>query len=88
MIPSKSPFRDMDAYFSQRSFPQGDYFYNRLDRSATLVIVYIRTIQAMLRNYANDHQNDWDCYVSALTYSYNCHVHRSAKTTPFNLVLS
>ena len=49
---------------------------------------YNRTILAMLRNYVNEHQNDWDRYATALTYSYNCHVHRSTNTTPFNLVLS
>ena len=49
---------------------------------------YNRTILAMLRNYVNEHQNDWDRYATALTYSYNCHVHRSTKKVPFNLVLS
>ena len=42
----------------------------------------------MLRNYVNEHQNDWDRYAKALTYSYNCLVHRSTNTTPFNLELS
>ena len=42
----------------------------------------------MLQNYLNEHQNDWDRYATALTYSYNCHVHRSTNTTPFNLMLS
>ena len=49
---------------------------------------YNRTILAMLRNYVNKHQNDWDRYATALTYSYNCHVHRSTNKTPFSLVLS
>ena len=49
---------------------------------------YNRTILAMLRNYVNEPQNDWDRYATALTYSYNCYVHRSTNTTPFNLVLS
>ena len=49
---------------------------------------YNRTILAMLRNYVNEHQNDWDRYATALTYSYNCLVQRSTNTTPFNLVLS
>ena len=49
---------------------------------------YIRTILAMPRNYFNEHQNDWDRYATARTYSHNCHVHRSTNTTPFNLVLS
>ena len=47
-----------------------------------------RTIAAMLRNYVNDHQDDWDKYAETLTYAYNNHVHRSTKTTPFELVLS
>ena len=49
---------------------------------------YNRTILAMLRNYVNEHQNDWDRYATALTYAYNKHVHRSTGTTPFSLVLS
>ena len=49
---------------------------------------YNRTILAMIRHYFYDLQNNWDRYGTALTYSYNCHVHRSANTTPFNLVLS
>ena len=49
---------------------------------------YNRTILAMLRNYVNEHQDDWDEYVTALTYAYNTSVHRSTGTTPFDLVLS
>ena len=49
---------------------------------------YNRTILAMLRNYVGEQQDDWDQYVSALTYAYNCHVHTSTGTTPFDLVLS
>ena len=49
---------------------------------------YNSTILAMLRFYVNEHQNVWERYATALTYSYNCHVHRSTNTTPFNLVLS
>ena len=49
---------------------------------------YNRTILAMLRNYVNEHQDDWDRYATALTYSYNNHVHRSTGRTPFSLVLS
>ena len=43
---------------------------------------------ALLRNYVNEHQDDWDEYVTALTYAYNTSVHRSTGTTPFDLVLS
>ena len=46
-----------------------------------------RTILAMLRNYVNEHQDDGDRYATALTYADNNHVHRSAGTTPFPLVL-
>ena len=49
---------------------------------------YNRTILAMLRNCVNEHQNDWDRYATALTYSSKCHVHRSTNMTPFNLLLS
>ena len=49
---------------------------------------YNRTILAMLRNYVNEYKTDWDRYATALTYSFNCHVHRSTNTTSFNLVLS
>ena len=49
---------------------------------------YNRTILAVIQNYVNEHQNDWTRYATALTYSYNCHVHRSTNNTPFNLVLS
>ena len=49
---------------------------------------YNRTILVLLRNYVNEHQDDWDEYVTALTYAYNTSVHRSTGTTPFDLVLS
>ena len=49
---------------------------------------YNRTLLAMLRNYVNDNQDDWDVYASALTYAYNTSVHRSTRTTPFDLILS
>ena len=42
----------------------------------------------MLRNYVNEHQDDWDVYVGPLTYAYNSHVHRSTRMTPFELVHS
>jgi hypothetical protein len=34
------------------------------------------------------HQNDWDLYHGALTYSYNNQIHYSTGVTPFELVLS
>ena len=38
--------------------------------------------------YVNDQQDYWDRYISGVTYAYNNTVHRSTKTTPFDLVLS
>ena len=49
---------------------------------------YNRTILAMLRNYVNEHQDDWNRYATAHTYAYNNHVQRSTGTTPFSPVLS
>ena len=49
---------------------------------------YNRTILAMLLNYVNEHQDDWDQHVTPLTYAYNTSVHRTTGTTPFALVLS
>ena len=49
---------------------------------------YNRTIASMLRNYVSEHQDDWDAYVGPPTYAYNSHVHRTKRTTPFELVLS
>ena len=49
---------------------------------------YICTIAFMLRNYVNEHQDDWDLYVGPLTYAYNSHVQRSTRTNSFELVLS
>ena len=50
--------------------------------------MYNRTIIAILRNYVNEHQNDWDVYAAALNYAYSCQVHRSTRTTLFDLVLT
>ena len=56
---------------------------------------YNRTILAMLRNYVMitsisiiENQNDWDEFAFVLTYAYTNHVHRSTRTTPFDLVVS
>ena len=49
---------------------------------------YNRTRASMLRNYAGEHQSDWDVYVGPLRYAYNSHVHRTTHTTPFQLVPS
>ena len=47
-----------------------------------------RTIVSQLRAYVGEHQNDWDLYHGALTYSYNNQIHSSTGVTPFELVLS
>ena len=47
-----------------------------------------RTILSQLRAYVGEHQNDWDLYHGALTYSYNNQIHSSTGVTPFELVLS
>ena len=49
---------------------------------------YNQTIASMLHNYVNEHQDDWDVYVGPLTYAYNSHIHRTTRTTPFELVLN
>ena len=47
-----------------------------------------RSLTAMLRCYVEDHPADWSQYVGAVTYAYNCAVHRTTGNTPFDLVLS
>ena len=49
---------------------------------------YNRTILAMLRDYINEHQDDWDKYATSLTYAYSNQFHRSTGTTPFSLIFS
>ena len=49
---------------------------------------YNLKIASMLRNYVKQHQDDWDVYVGPLTYAYNSHVHRTTRTTHFELVVS
>ena len=49
---------------------------------------YNRTISSMPRNYVSEHHHDWDVYVGPLTYAYSSHVHRTTRTTPFELLLS
>jgi transposase InsO family protein len=48
---------------------------------------YNRTILAALRAYAAKRQDDWDD-TSAVTFAYNCRVHRSLGMPPFELTLS
>ena len=49
---------------------------------------YNSTIVRALRHYISDHPREWDLYVDALTYAYNCQPHSSTKIAPFELVLS
>jgi hypothetical protein len=44
-----------------------------------------RTILSQSRAYVGEHQNDWDIYHDALTYSYNNRIHSSTGVTPFEL---
>ncbi len=47
-----------------------------------------RTLASMLRHYVADDQEGWDQFLPALSYAYNRGVHKSTRTTPFDLVLS
>ena len=49
---------------------------------------YNRTLQNMLMCFVEEHHDSCDKYASTLTSVYNCHVHRSTGTTPFDLILS
>ena len=49
---------------------------------------YNRTLAAMLRCFVDENPTDWDLYADALTYAYNCSVHRSTGARPFDLVLT
>lgn len=46
-----------------------------------------RTLVPVLRHYVAEHQEDLDSFVYPLTYTYNVQIHRSAKLSPFYLVL-
>ena len=47
-----------------------------------------RTLLQALRNYVAEHQRNWDQFSSAITFGYNCQVHRTTGIPPFELVLS
>ncbi len=47
-----------------------------------------RTLLQALRNYIAEHQRNWDQFSSAITFGYNCQVHRSTGIPPFELVVS
>ena len=49
---------------------------------------YNCTILAMLRNYVNEHQDDWDRHATVLSYAYNNHVHRTTTTTTTTTTLA
>ena len=74
--------------FAHAQFPRNIFTSTYHTQTNGQVERYNRTIIAMLRNYVNEHQDDWDRYATALTYAYNNHVHRSTGTTSFSLVLS
>jgi transposase InsO family protein len=47
-----------------------------------------RTILNSLRGYLSQYQNNWDEFISAITFGYNCRIHSSLGLAPFELVLS
>lgn len=49
---------------------------------------YNKTLEARLRHYVSEHQDDLDLYVQPLTYAYNSQIHKTAVTSPFSLSLS
>lgn len=78
-------------------------FFNSVSRSLSIANVYTcthrpetngqverynRTVVAVLRNYVNEHEDDWDVYTSALTYVYDNQIHKSKQSKLFELVLS
>ena len=94
--PPKTPVSDNGSNFVSKLF-QRIYSYIGMEKMYTSTYYpqtngqverYNRTILDMLRNYVNEHQDDWDEYVTALKYAYNTSVHHSMGTTPFDLVLS
>jgi hypothetical protein len=49
---------------------------------------YTRTILASLRGYVSKSQDDWDEFMSAITFAYNCRVHSSLGMPPLELALT
>ena len=47
-----------------------------------------RTLVASLKCYCSEHGRDWDKFIHAITYGYNCTVHRATGYTPFDLMLT
>ena len=47
-----------------------------------------RTLVASLKCYCSEHGKDWDKFVHAIAYGYNCTVHRATGYTPFDLMLT
>jgi hypothetical protein len=45
-----------------------------------------RTLQAMLKHYANEEANNWDLHIPLLQFAYNTEVHYSTKATPFEII--
>ena len=38
--------------------------------------------------FVEEHQDSWDKYATAFTNAYNCYVHRTMGTSPFDLILN
>lgn len=53
---------------------------------SNLVEAFHRPLGEYLRNYCQKEPDNWDLYVSAATFSYNCHEHKSLKYTPFEML--
>ena len=49
---------------------------------------YNRTLLNSLRNFVAENQKNWDDFSSAVTFGYNCQVHRSIGIAPMELVVS
>ena len=47
-----------------------------------------RTLLASLRCFCTEHGRDWDAFLQAVAYGYNCTVHTATKCTPFELMLT
>ena len=47
-----------------------------------------RTLVASLKCYCSEHGRDWDQFIHAIAYGYNCTVHRATGYTPFDLMLT
>lgn len=53
---------------------------------SNLVERYHRNLGSYLRNFVQKDPGNWDQYLSAAVFSYNCHEHRVLKRTPFEML--